>query len=425
MNYATFALTFNFVWICGCTLGTLLWLRRPLERPPSLVWILTIAFLIRIVPALVLPRGAAYEMALFQQTADAWRSGQNIYTSNLAHPYFPFIIYWYVTADWLSEHVGLFFIFWLKSISIVADTLITGYVYLAVSRSYSRQEAGMAAWIYALNPVTVLVCSVQGQFDAIPVLLLMLLSYLFSLEATRFASKPGSALLLGAAVLSKTWPIIMWPMAILRMERWRPRILYTLLVFVVPIGGLLLYETIFAGSIIPIIQRAVRAGAISGWWGYSSLVNVWRQLTGTGDVIFVMIGQYGKLAAYLVALLVIIGTRNRSLLASLLATILVMFALVPNLGLQGLAWPIPIALILRRNNSVGWYIAGATIHMLIAYWGIHLTRVFDVFVTSQHADMIIQLSSLSAWLIIVIWSIQELVNRNLLPAIFGHDSAIR
>jgi hypothetical protein len=96
-----------------------------------------------------------------------------------------------------------------------------------------------------------------------------------------------------------------------------------------------------------------------------------------------------------------------------------MFATVPNLGLQGLSWIVPMALILGMYNALSWYIGGATIHMLFAYWGIHLTRWLDLLFEMETANRIIQLSSLTAWLVIIVWCWQEIRRNRLHPHIFG------
>jgi hypothetical protein len=145
-----------------------------------------------------------------------------------------------------------------------------------------------------------------------------------------------------------------------------------------------------------------------------------QPLTRTGGGLFAWISQYGKYLGYIAGFAMIIWTRKRPLLYALLLTILIMFATVPNLGLQGLSWVIAPALILGLYNSLGWYIAAATLHMLISYWGIHLTRGFDLFLTSEQANLVIQLSSLFAWGVIVVWCVQEIWQKSLLPRLFSN-----
>jgi len=415
-------LVFSLIWIIGCAAATFILLRRrPSDRLPPIALILIVAFLVRLIPAMVLPRGAEYEMHLFQQTADVFRAGDNFYLTSLSHDYLPLIVYWFGFADWLAESIGLFFIFWLKSISIIADTLLSGLVYLAVLRLRDDSEARYTAWIYVFNPVTILVVSYQGQFDLVATFCLMLSWYLLALGGGSSKKLSLSAIVLGMAILVKTWPFIFLPIVLFRLPNWKTRIRYTLLAGIVPLAGVLIYESIFPGSITSILSRTSRAGAISGWWGYSSVINVWLQLSGQGSSLFNWVSQYGRFLGYMLAVIVIILTRKRPVLYSLLLAVLVMFAGVPNLGLQGLSWIVSMALILGLYNSLGWYILGSTVHMLVSYWGIHLTRGLDFFFRIETSNQIIQLSSLTAWLVIVIWCLQELVHKPSLPKIFTPD----
>lgn len=422
MLSANLQLTITFIWILGCVATTLYLLRQNnnlilLGFP----YILVVAFIVRLIPAIVLHRGAAYEMHVFQEAAKVFRSGESIYLVRLAHPYLPLQIYWFAIADWLAENIGGFFIFWLKLINILADTFIAGLVYLSVKRSHENMSARIAGWIYVFNPVTILVVAYQGQFDAMPMLFLLLSWYFFVSSKEKPESMWLSAIFLGFAILSKTWPFIFLPIVLLRLPNWKQGVKYTMLSALVPLAGILFFNLFFPGSIFSMLRRVMHAGAISGWWGYSSIVNVWVELTGDSENIFIWISRNGKWLGYLSGLVVIILTRKQALLYSLLLTILAMFAFVPNLGLQGLSWIIPMAVILGLYNSLGWYIIGTTTHMLTSYWGIHLSQNIYQFMPVKWANIVVQLSSLTAWFTVVVWLVQEILHKRLFPLIFSED----
>ncbi|MCP4421014.1 MAG: hypothetical protein GY805_30760 [Chloroflexi bacterium] len=408
-------LLLSFFWIIGCG-GAFFYLLyvRP-NRLPKLPYIVLVALLLRLIPALALPRGAAYEIHLFQQTAQAFRAGKNIYIGNLAHPYLPLQLYWLALSDWLTQQVGLFFIFWLKLPSILADTAVTALIYLALRNTKNQPVAQLGSWLYVVNPVSILVCAYQGQFDAVPMLLLLTAWFLFQFYPQKRSGVLLSAILLGIGVWSKTWPIFFLPIVLLRLRSWQSRFTYTLLTGTMPLLGLIIYETLFPGSFIPIIQRALRAGAIPGWWGYSSIMNVFVELIGQGQAAYLWLTAQAKWATLLGGVLTIYFTRHRSALYSLLLTILTLFTLMPNLGLQGLSWIVPIAAILDTLDELGWYVLGVTLHMLISYWGIHLSQGLYEIVPQLWGNIIIQLSSLTAWIIVVIWCWQEIRRKQYLP----------
>ncbi|MCP4363611.1 MAG: hypothetical protein GY796_36895 [Chloroflexi bacterium] len=420
-NSLNMRLGFALVWIVGCTVTTLMLLRRGPRSLPRWPILLFAALLLRLVPALALPNGASYEMEVFRQTVVTLRTGQSVYLTQLAHPYLPLQLYWFGAAHWLAELTPLNFVFWLKSINIVADTLLAGLVYLSIRHLRNKEQANWGGWIYAFNPVTMMVVAYQGQFDAVPLLFLLLAWYLLLVGRDNGRFLTLSALALGVAVLSKTWPLLFLPMVLLRLPTWKQRLTYTLLMGAVPSAGILLYELLFPNSLMPMLRRASQAGAISGWWGYSSILNVWGQMTGSGGKLYAWVGRNGKLLGYLFGLIMIVWTRKRPLLTSLLLTMLAMFTAVPNLGLQGLSWIVPVAVILGISNELGWYILGAAFHMIVSYWGIHLARWWDFFFPKETANMIIQLSSLAVWLVVVAWLVQELIHRRLLPMFFFGD----
>lgn len=408
----------GLVWIVLCSLlvAILLW-RRP-AKLPSLKTAVAVALLLRLLPALILPRGAAYEMSVFQEAAEAVQAGQSVYLAKIAYPYLPLQLYWFAVADWLSETVGLFFIFWLKLPNILADTIIVALVYSAISYLRDGDQARFGAWVYALNPVTVLVAAYQGQFDAFPVMFLMLAWLYFAKRSIQLQGYLVlSGLCLGIAVLSKTWPVMFLPIVLLRLATWRRRILYAAFATAVPILGIVLFELLFPRSVGALLTRALRAGAIPGWWGYSAVLNVVTELAGSGRHFFLTSAQVGKYVSLGCGLLIIWLTRRRTAHESLLVTILVLFALIPNLGLQSLSWVVPFGILAAAYNALAWYEVSATIHMIVSYWGIHLTRGLYVFLPTRQADMIVQLSSLPAWIVIVLWLLQDLLATPLLPGV--------
>lgn len=403
-----------FIWIAGVTAAAL-WLlrRRPAPLPPLLI-VLLLALAVRLLPALLLPRGARYEMSVFRQAGELTLAGESVYLQRVAHPYLPFQLYWYAAAWWLAQHVGLFFEFWVKLLNILAETAIVGLIYQAVQRQRGQPAARYASLFYALNPVTIMVSSYQGQFDAVPMLFLLFAWYGFTYGRAQLAA----ALALGAAVLSKTWPVLMVPILVLRQSRWSTRLRLLFWSLVVPLVGILFYEWLFPGSLTPMLRRAARAGSIPGWWGYSAVLNVLVTFTGFGGGAYALLNQMGRWLALLLAGLVIWLMRRQHPLYTFMLVVLVLFAFVPNLGVQGLSWIVPLAIILGYWNELGWYTVGAVAYMWTAYWGIHLTDGLMVLLPKSLAHAIIQLASLFIWLPIVLWLAQEVRQRDILPAFF-------
>lgn len=411
-------------WILGCTAVFFYLLKSEKMLSGNGLILVGAAFLVRLVPALILPNGASYEMQVFREAADIFWRGESIYLVRVAHPYLPLIIYWHVLASWLAENVGLYFVFWVKSINLIVDSLIALTIFLGLSRYQTSEIARKTAWLYVFNPITILVAAYQGQFDALPLFFVVLAWFFYEQSRVTDQHFMGASWFAGMAILSKTWPFILAPILFLRLTNWWQRIRVTVLVALPVLLSILLFEMLFPGSWQAMLRRAMRAGAISGWWGYSAVLNVWMLVTDSGQALFNWVSQYGKYIGYGAGFVTILLTRKRPLLDSLLITILVMHTAVPNLGLQSLCWIIPVGLLAGRFNSLGWFVMGALIHMLISYWGIHLASWMYRSFLPTTASAIIQLSSLSVWSVMVWWWVQEIfVKAKPFPQLFISQKA--
>ncbi len=404
------------LWITASAASFLWLIRNQPTRFPSLIGTLLIAFIIRIVPAFFFPRGAGYEMRLFEQIGRLTTEGGNVYLSELAWPYLPVMQFWAAASVQIADRIGPFFIFWLKLPGILSDTLIVLLIYVLIQRLRGTEAARFGALLYAVNPLTTLVAAYQGQFDTITLLFLMLSWFFF--EKRDSASGPvWSALLLGCGILVKTWPFVFIAVVMWRLPTWKQRATYVALAAAVPLAVVACFELAYPGSLFVVIRRATRAGAISGWWGYSSILDVGVKTTGMGQVIYGPIARYGQRLALLCALGSTVLTRRQSTLRALIIVILVLFTVMPNLGLQGLSWLVPLGVVygvgmlpLKGTGGVAddfgriftLYILGSFVHMAIAYGGLHMGRGLD-FLPSQAIHPVIQLSSLTAWVPIVIW----------------------
>ncbi|MBK8987160.1 MAG: hypothetical protein IPM39_13955 [Chloroflexi bacterium] len=409
MSVYAFQLVSTLAWVVGCT-AVFFWLlwKRP-SRLPGPVTILLLALFIRIVPALVLQRGALYEIGVFRLAADTFREGQNIYHLPVAHPYLPMQLYWFIAADWLTENVGLFFEFWLKSSNILADVGITWLLIRGLGHRYSPQISRLGGLLYAVNPVTLMVVSYQGQFDATTMFFVILAGYLYEFYRQKPYGLSLSAAALGLAILNKTWPLLFLPIILIRLTDWRTRLQYTAVSAFMPLAGIAFYEILFPNSVYFMLRRGMSAGSISGWWGYSAVSNAIIELTGRGETVHQWFSQYGKLIGRLAGFATIYFTRKTSAAEALLAAILAMFALVPNLGVQGLSWIVPLAILLQLYRPLGWYVGAASVYMVIAYWLLHLVgRGYGLYTIVPHLymDVFIQLASLTIWLVIVGWNWQ-------------------
>jgi hypothetical protein len=106
-------------------------------------------------------------------------------------------------AEWLARHgVGSFAVN-VKLPVLAADLAI---VALLAHAAALGAAAPVAAWLYAVHPVSLLVGGAHGQFDAIP--LALLLAAVLLAERGR---RDASALALAAGIATKSFPVLALP----------------------------------------------------------------------------------------------------------------------------------------------------------------------------------------------------------------------
>lgn len=405
-------LTLSLVWVVICTLtfGVVLLggLGRLSAVPPTTI--LGLAFLVRLLPALFLRQGASYEMALFQDVGTSLLARERVIGTL---PYLPCFVYWMALADWLSRAIGLDFTFWLKLPSIIADVILVSILYAHLaSRGCSRWRTQRAATLYALNPVSILVSAYHGQFDVIPTMFLMLSLALWADMGSK-RRLTWASVSLGAGILVKTWPGIAALCLIFR-HRSRQHIPFLVGSALVPLTGVIATVHLSGGraaDLFLVLRRALQAGAVPGWWGYTGMVNGVRWLLGKGPMLFDGLVAY-KLPLVLVPVASVVWlTRKLPLRESVLWSLVTLFVVAPGLGLQSLTWLVP-QFILRGNwRDLGWYVGLSALHMIISYWGIHFTPSLYQMLPIDIVNGIVQISAVPVWMLLLwllgrqLWSV--------------------
>lgn len=405
------ALNVALFWLLGLTILFLLLnqtrvshsLTR-LKRP--LLFVILVALLVRLVPLLLLPVGAGYDIDSFRLVSDAFLKGEEVYTSAARgrHPYLPMQMYITGFTAYLSTITPLPFIIWLKLPSVLADILITSIIFRAFRRwGESEPKAVLAALLFAINPISVLVSSYHGQFDSIPVLLLILAWYTwhFGEHIKR------SATFLGFAVLDKTWPIIFFPIIFIRLPDHRRRLLYTLISFGIPILFTAAYVLFYASDPVPMLRRALTHAGVPGYWGLSVLPYV---LGGRFDPqqIMQMIFPFQRGILLLAGVFTLWWTRRQNDLDALLTIMLAIFSVTLGIGIQWLIWPVAFAIVAREERWLKWYTIAGTLMMFVHLYGLHLYPWANLLFEPQTATLIIRASALPAWIIVLLWTFRRL-----------------
>ncbi len=146
----------------------------------------------------------------------------NPYQAKRLYPYPPPWAAAEASAEWLARFgVGSFPVN-VKLPVLAADLLL---VALLAAAAGAGRASPLAPWLYAAHPVSLLVGGVHGQFDAVPLLFLLL-----SIEALARGRRDASALALAAGIAAKSFPVLALPfLALGAHDSWRSAARYAAL----------------------------------------------------------------------------------------------------------------------------------------------------------------------------------------------------
>jgi hypothetical protein len=408
----------SFIWLGVCTVGYYVaprknWLPRTIRSPLAVAGLVVlIALLVRLVPAILLPRGAEYDIESFRRVAETLLKGGTVYDSPLVagrHPYLPFQLYLIWAAGYVSTVSKLPFVFVVKLLPIFADAALAALIFkVALNSSRTLASAFSLSLLYALNPVVVLVSAYHGQFDGETVLLLALAWYFWHFSKQDARRLRVSALLLGLAILNKSWPAVFLPIVFFRLPSAKQRVAYALIALATPVVLTIFYIGAFHQTPIPMLRRTLTHAGVPGWWGASALVNLTWHLTGVGKGLLTWLGQYGRWFVFAGAACVYWVTRRQRAIDALLTLLLVLYVLTSGFGLQWALWVVPFAILAGDLRRLDLYTLAALLYMLPAYYGYHLEPVLLRWLSFDQTSMILIACAIPLWLVCIGWALRRL-----------------
>jgi len=390
------------------------------EKRFSISWIMLLAAVVRLCPAILLPTGAEYDIESFKRVAETFLRGEGIYSSSWVagrHPYLPFQMYLIAGAMSIANFSGLSFVFVIKLIPIIADLALTFIIYKTFVNMHKPAEGFHLAASYALNPVSILVSAYHGQFDALPACLLALSWYFW-----RFGRGPQfkvwlSAIALGFAILDKTWPAMFLPIAFLKQKSWRGRVLYSLIALSIPVLGVAIYLARFPGDFAPLLRRALTHAGVPGWWGIGALLGIISSMVPWGTNLLQTVSVYSRWIVVLSVGLSYWIARKETAIQMLMMAILTLYAVTIGSGLQWGVWIVPFALLAGDYRWLRVYVATFLVYSLPAYFGYHLDRTLTELIGFQRMAIIMRFCAIPVWLVVIFWLIYRISARRGNPSI--------
>lgn len=365
-----------------------------------LVWIGTF---FRIIPAFILVPNSNFDIDSYQIVAQHVVAGEDVYTAEDAdkrYPYLPFQMYWSGLSLIVSEKTHISFNSLVRLAPICADILIGLLIYSVTSKTTKHELAFWSGLLYVVNPLAIYVSAYHGQFDAIPIFMI-LLSFMYAT-----ANHPKlSGLWLGLGVLTKSWPILALPQYWNAFRDWKRKILFALIVILVPLLDILIYDWLFKAQFLTVINRSISYNSGVGVWGYTYLL---RLLGLFAKDLQPILGSYLSISKFVTLILLGITwfliARKQDLFAGMLTILVSFFAFTHAFAIQYLIWLVPFAIITGQVRWLKWYTLAAFSYMFLVYHTLILQMTINRLVPWPQADLVLIIpAGLATWCVTVAW----------------------
>ena len=166
-------------------------------------------------------------------------------------------------AQWSSNLIHVPFNVFVKLLPIIADSAVAVMIYRFLNKDIPPNKAFFGGLLYAVNPITIMVSSYQGQFDAVAMLFLIVCIY----EVKRSFFSAGSWL--GLGILAKSWPVLALPSVMASFHSIKHKIAILILSSLIPLVGAFFYVYFFHANLITVLKTALAYNHGIGIWGYT------------------------------------------------------------------------------------------------------------------------------------------------------------
>ncbi len=300
----------------------------------SLPIIIIIALAVRLLVTLFVSSVANHDITFRHAIADLIVKKDNIYfmpedgKGEFSTAYFP--LSHYLDAAVLSlEKYGVPF---APTSKIVFSLFDIGIVLILAKL---KSDKNKTALLYALNPVSIMVTNIHGQFDVSSVFFILLSIYL--LNKHEMLSHGAFAL----AVLSKTWPIFF---VIPFLKRSSKPFLLLFIIFLAVAFITVTYSIIFNVSLNEISLGMRKYVGLLGEWGYTSILYFTKR-----DFELSTLRSWNVFSLVFLVCFAILSflLKSKNIIEEILTLIIVYFIVVPGFSTQWTIWIMPFLIILK------------------------------------------------------------------------------
>lgn len=393
--------------------------KRPMRIDKyAYLWIVIAVLVARLVPNFLTPSGDNYDIASYTIVGDLVINHEDVYNSESAvnrHPYLPFQMYWLGLSREISQVVHLQFVQVVRLAPILADLGIALLIFFELGRQISIEMGFYSALLYAFNPISIFVSAYHGQFDAVPVLLIILA--FLCVEKTAWLSGGW----LGLAILDKSWPVLALPSLVNTRKKWRDRIFILIFVIGIPLIGVFIYSNLFHADPFVVIEKAIVYNRGIGIWGYTFVLKMCSLFSPLFRLIYRWLLIYGRfLTLILLGIVWLFFSQKEKPIAGFLTVIVTFFAITHAFAIQYLVWPVAFAILDQDHRWLVRYTITAYIYMVIAYFTLIISYNIIRIMPMPQADWAIIIPlGLPAWIVTIFWMVNRLKNPRKNVQVYG------
>ena len=244
----------------------------------------------------------------------------------------------------------------IKVINIIFDLGILQLIYLLSKKNLKT------CFLYAINPVTILITTLHGQFDVIPVFFILLTIYLLNKKQELL-----SVLSFSFAVFTKTWPILFLIPIVRRIKS--KKLIFLIIFF--PALFIFIYIWLFKSSLFNISKTLIYYQGLWGIWGAIEFVrknyNIVAKIINfnISDLFF----SYSILK------------RNKNLIEEFLDLLFFFFVFTTNFSIQYFVWIVPFLYLIKPKKYL-WLIVLISLYLFSFYclwlFNLNLTNIQNI-----------------------------------------------
>ncbi len=385
------------------------------QHKKTVILILLVALVLRLI---VLGITAPYnselnDQKIFEITTEYFFEGKDLYAANIEqvespfrtqlirnYPYGPMPTYLFSALTILGKLIHVKFAILLRLFHISIDLLLLLLVFVVAVRH--NLNAKLIGFLYAINPVTILITAYHGQLDVLTIFFAFLAMYvlLFSNNKNKHLS---AGILLGLSIAIKMFTIILWPWFVKEIKGTKERIMFTLL------SGLPFALTVLSVMTPDNLSRVIKQVLLYGGAGSSGgIVLTLKALGGiSGLQLFTLLGSwysgFGKYVLLIgLAVVFVYFARRFKLLHGITLFFLVTMMLAPSLGVQYFVWFLPFFLVSRFFRlwqfAVQLGILTVTMGLFYFYHGVGIGAFASMGITPDLKPLFLSLFTLFMWL---------------------------